>query len=100
MEDVDAKTVQGEIQTYLDITTVKRHRTCHHQQNAAAGCWCWTSMQLKVSDFFSVKDDMMQPTCETLAMLLHQVVQTRYLHMHNEGENQNLAKKMKNETGD
>ena len=50
-----------------------------------------------LSDFFSVRNGMVQPTCEKLAMLLQQGVQFMYLCMDNVGENQNLAKKMKAE---
>ena len=51
-------------------------------------------------DFFLVKDDMVEPPCEKLVMLLQQEMQIMYLCVDSVSENQNLAKKMKVRTGD
>ena len=57
----------------------------------------YTHLPLKILNIFSAKDNMVESTCENLAMLIGQGVPVMYLHMSNAVDNKCFAEKLKNE---
>jgi hypothetical protein len=51
--------------------------------------------QLKISDIFKKKSDMVEPTLEKLSQLIQQKIGPKYLRMDNAGENVDLAARLK-----
>ena len=94
-ETKDPPLKDGDIRAYLDISSLKQKVgmptvTKPHWRMIVVD----KTVQLKLSDFYAKKSDMVEPTCEKIHKWISQGNKLTNLRMDNAGENTALAKGM------